>query len=69
MPSSDVNKLKNEIESLWQYIEIMSNHIKELESKQKGFIRRFFDRFKLIQRNDLDIKKHKSRQIFTFNDD
>lgn len=61
--------IKKEIESLWQYVETMSNHIKELENKQKGFIRRFFDRFKLIKRDDLDIKKHKSRQSFTLNDD
>lgn len=60
---------KKEIESLWKYIETMSNHIKELENKQKGFIRRFFDRFRLIKRDDLDIKKHKSRQSFTLNDD
>lgn len=59
----------NDIQSLWEYVEKMANHIKELERNKKGFIRRFFDKFRLIKHDDLDIKKHKSKQKFTLNDD
>lgn len=67
--SDYIQSLDKDIESLWEYVEKMSNHIKELERSKKGFIRRFFDKFRLIKHDDLDIKKHKSKQKFTLNDD
>lgn len=67
--SDYIQSLDKDIESLWEYVEKMANHIKELERNKKGFIRRFFDKFRLIKHDDLDIKKHKSKQKFTLNDD